>query len=138
MTSVFVTATSGSVAARLSARNRHGTVRGRPLSSSPREAGSHPTLGGGSGAGAAVPESDVSGRARFEPAASGWAAAGRAPCRSASAGRGGRRGSQPSEHLIEILVAAAGEADEDELLLELGRPRQGVGGLERRDDPLRL
>src|SRR5918996_716818 len=38
----------------------------------------------------------------------------------------------------EVLVAAAGEADDDQLGVELERPRERVRGLERRHDPLAL
>ena len=41
------------------------------------------------------------------------------------------------EHLGEVLVAAAGEADDDELGVELGDTRERVRRLERRDDALR-
>ena len=42
------------------------------------------------------------------------------------------------ERLVEVLVAAAREADDDHVALELGRAGERVGGLERGDDPLRL
>ena len=40
------------------------------------------------------------------------------------------------QNLLEVLVAAAGEAEQHELLLELGDPRERVGGLERGNDSL--
>src|SRR4051794_16659002 len=45
------------------------------------------------------------------------------------------------EHLREVLVSAAGEADQvQRVRLRFGaeHPRDGVGGLQRRDDPLEL
>src|SRR5207247_4074558 len=42
----------------------------------------------------------------------------------------------PRENLLEILVAAAGEADEHELLLEIGDAGQRVRGLQRGQDAL--
>src|SRR5581483_8907431 len=42
------------------------------------------------------------------------------------------------EDLGEVLVAAAGEADEDQLRVEVERARQCMGRLERRDDALGL
>ena len=42
------------------------------------------------------------------------------------------------ERLVEVLVAAPGEADDDHVALQLGRSGERVGGLERGDDPLRL
>ena len=51
--------------------------------------------------------------------------------------RGGRRpGRGHCEHLGQVLVAAAAEADEDQLRVELARARERVRRLERRDDPL--
>ena len=40
------------------------------------------------------------------------------------------------ERLVEVLVAAPGEADDDHVALQLGRSGERVGGLERGDDPL--
>jgi hypothetical protein len=42
------------------------------------------------------------------------------------------------EHLGEVFVAPSGEADEDELGVEVERTGKGVCRLERRQDPLRL
>ncbi len=42
------------------------------------------------------------------------------------------------EHLGEILVAPAGETDEDDLRVHVERPRERMSRLERRDDALRL
>src|SRR5262249_3646076 len=60
----------------------------------------------------------------------------RSPCGSASA-RTRAASFSRAEYLLKILVSAAREAEQDELLVELGDPRQRVGGLERREDPFR-
>src|SRR5215204_305274 len=48
----------------------------------------------------------------------------------------GRRPASPAENLGEVLVAAAREADDHELGVDVVDTRERVCGLEGRDDPL--
>ena len=57
-------------------------------------------------------------------------------CRMCACSRGSLR--QVAERLVEVLVAAAGEADDDHVAVQLGGAGERMRWLERRDDPLRL
>src|SRR5256714_4328599 len=62
--------------------------------------------------------------------------AGIPPTLGGGAGFGARLVSA-CEHLREVPVAAAGQADEDELRVQLPRAGEGVRGLQRRHDAFR-
>src|SRR5690349_24799199 len=108
MTSVFageLMAAPAAVRARLSAHIRPSGVRSGAVTSAVRAAGL-PTLGGGGRCGAAVL---ADARSRLRPP-------------------------EVPQRLVQVLVAPAGQADEDQLGLQVGRASERMRRLECRDD----